>query len=57
MDDLLPPDEAEYTTRETLIKKVQEHASVHGYAVTIRQSCKRDGVVNLGCDQGATPNF
>ena len=52
MDDLLPPDEAEYATQEDLITKVQEHAFAHGYAVTIQQSCKRDGVVILGCDRG-----
>jgi hypothetical protein len=45
MGDLLPPDEAEYATREDLITKVQEHAFAHGYAVTIQRSCKRDEVV------------
>jgi hypothetical protein len=39
MDDLLPPDEAEYATRETLVRSVQEHASAHGYAVAIKRSC------------------
>jgi hypothetical protein len=52
MGDLLPPDKAEYATREDLIIKVQEHAPAYRYAVTIQQSCKRDGVVILGCDRG-----
>ena len=35
MSDLLLPDETEYATQEDLIIKVQEHASAHGYAITI----------------------
>jgi stage III sporulation protein SpoIIIAA len=52
MDDLLSPDKAEYATRETLVRSVQEHASAHGYAVAIKRSCNKDGVITLGCDRG-----
>ena len=52
MSDLLSLDEAEYATQEDLITKVQEHAFAHGYAITIQQFYKRDGVVILSCDCG-----
>ena len=47
MDDLLPPEEAEYATRETLVRSVQEYASAHGYAIVIKRSCNRDKVITF----------
>ena len=47
-----PPNEGEYPTRDALIRAVQTHSMSCGYAVTIKRSCNRDGIVILGCDCG-----
>src|SRR4051794_18527317 len=49
---LLPPSQmGEYLSRQALIDALQAHAMSQGYAVTIRRSCNRDGIVTLGCDR------
>ena len=47
-----PPAEAEFSTCEALIQAAQDHGKAHGYAVTIKRSCKRDNTTTLGCDRG-----
>ncbi|KAI9763505.1 MAG: hypothetical protein M1840_000458 [Geoglossum simile] len=39
-----PPDEAEYSTRDALVRAVQDYGKAHGYAVTT----KRDNSIILG---------
>src|SRR6266480_7244247 len=52
IDTMDPPVEGSYATRNDLIHDVQNHAKTHGYSITIKRSCNRNGIVVLGCDRG-----
>jgi hypothetical protein len=45
-----PSIKSEYLIHNTLIRAVQTHSLDYSYAVTIKWSCNRDGIVILSCN-------